>query len=608
MKIKIDEHRYIIPVNAVQHFVESFEKIESKREKLIKNGRIPADFPAIKLDFHNVSEEIQEELNASTDLRSVEKKILNNKIREKQVYVAQISSNELPILNNWRVLGYITKNLDSEKYTMSSYNKTYPIPQKYRDTDPCYCDSCGHNRKRNNTYILENTETNENQQVGSTCMDEYVNKETMEMLMLYSNAMKVLEEYDPEESKLTGSRGVFFLDKLEYLATLNANTRTNNRFISKGKSDFNAGRYPTLLATLHKLDKYSLVKYADESYFYNHEDSYGRETMNDYKDFITNLKVEDIDYQKAEEVIEWYENNPPTEKSDEYYFNLHSVMTNKSATLFKKDPVTVCYAIQYIEDLAIKQKLQKEQDKKEKGKLDIDVYIGTEKDKFESIELQLMNVSETETDFGWKANYNFVTQDGRSVYWGASNLGRPDCFDYEKFPEFDDIINFVKQSRVDDKPIWFKMKGGIAHSDYYNYKNERVQSTKISRANSISSVYHAPLTDGIPVLNKKFTMNEFKINSIKKGITQNTGTSQYQYELEDCDGSLFKYLPTKKIPNLKVNDFFQTPMQFADNKEILGLPQKQVLKIENFTEDFDKVEITKGKMSKFNNKKPSNKI
>ena len=70
-------------------------------------------------------------------------------------------------------------------------------------------------------------------------------------------------------------------------------------------------------------------------------------------------------------------------------------MTNGSAAIFKEEPARVCYAIQYYDNIKIKQERELEQKRKEAGKLDVPVYFGQEKTKIENIELQLTHVSET---------------------------------------------------------------------------------------------------------------------------------------------------------------------------------------------------------------------
>lgn len=610
MKIKVDENRYIMPVYAVQNLIESFEKIESKRQKLIEKGRLTEDFPSINLEFKHVDEDTQKEV-MNLNLSASSKRQLKHQIREKNVYIAQISSAQLPTLNNWQVLGYLTKSLDSESYIMNSYQKESPIPQKYRETDPCNCDHCGHSRKRNNTYILKNEESGETMQVGSTCMDDFVSQETMEMLMLYSNAFNILDTYDPDEQEVKrGNSPIFFLDKIDFLSSINAAMRAQGGFISSKKEDFNHGKYKTFQTALHMMEKDRIDFYLSRlNLYYNQNHDYlSDKAFDNYRSFVHSLKIEQQDLDKVQEVIQYFNDNPPTKDSDEYYFNMHSVMTNGSAAIFKEEPARVCYAIQYYDNIKIKQERELEQKRKDAGKLDIPVYLGQEKTKIENIELQLTHVSETETDYGYIAHYNFLTRDGREVYWGASNSGRPDCFNHEDFPYIDDIITFVNKCKMEDKPIFLQMKGSVSsHSDYINKKGNRVINTKIGRANSVSEFYHEPMTEGNIVFNEKYNLNEFKITNIKTGIAVNTGEKQYQYTLETADGIEFKFLPFKKIPNLKEGDHFQAPVQFSHESELVGLNYKNIKPIESFTEDFQPEILTKAKAAKFNQTKTKRK-
>ena len=602
MKIKINDNQYIMPKNAIDSIINKFEKIETKRLKLIEKGRIPADFPEIKVEFKNINKELENELLAGKELSVTKKKLLQHGIKERSLYDVSINTNSLPILNDWRILGSINKNLEKDTYTMDSYSpKDHPIPIKYRDTDPCNCDHCGHNRKRNSTFIIENQKTDELMQVGSSCMDDFVDNDTMEMLLLFSHSINVLRNFDPDMG-VSGGNHHFMLDKIEFLAHINAAMEASNGFVAKKKANYYASIIPTYSAALHKMESVYLNAHISNLERYG---DYSRIEIDNYESFIKELNPTQKDYDKVNEVIDWYTNNPPREENDESYFNTHSILTNKSAMLFNGESGAVCYSIQQIDNIKLKADLAKLQETIDKNKLDIPVFFGHTGNKIESIELQLTNITATQNEWGEFANYYFKTRDGREFQWQASNMKRPDCFN-----EIDDIEGFEKLKAYIDKAnrekneVWLQMKGTVKHNEYTRSDGVEVKNTKITHANSVSDIYDKPMTSGTPTLSTKYKMNEFKIISVKSGLASQTMEKQQQYTLQDSNGVDYLYLPFKKLPNLKVGDFFQTPMQFA-GKEVIGLNQAKILKIEDFTEDFEKVEITKNKMLKFNTVKKS---
>jgi hypothetical protein len=600
MKIKINDNQYIMPKTAIDSIISKFEKIEKKRVKLIEKGRLPVDFPEIKVEFKNINSDLEKELLDRKDLSVTKKKLLQHGIKERNLYEVSINTNSLPVLENWRVLGSINKNPETDTYTMDSYSpKKHPIPLQYRDTDPCNCDHCGHNRKRNSTFIIENQEDDKLLQVGSACMTDFVSKETMDMLLLFSNSINILRNFDPDIGSGNNSKSHYMLDKLEFLATVNAAMEASNGFVAKKKANYYANIIPTFSAAMHKMEPYYLETHLNNLYRF---DDTSEKSVQNYRDFIEALSPTQKDYDKVQEVIEWYRSNPPKDSDDESYFNTHSILTNESAMLFNNEAGTVCYAIQKINNIQNNAERKLLHEQKESQKLPIPIFFGNDGDKLKNIELKLTNVSDGENMFGYYINYYFKSRDGRDFNWQASGGGSPDALNaIEGVDSTEDLIAYVAKARQNNEEIWLQMKGTIRHNSYVNNKGVNIKNNKLSYCNSVSEIYDKPMTSGTPNFNSKYLMNEFKVADIKEGLAYETGESQFLYTLVDSDDKEFTYMPYKKIPNIQIGEHFQTPMQFA-RTEVIGLDQSKILKIEEFTEDFNKALITENKMLKFNTK------
>jgi len=578
MKIKINDNQYILPKNAIEALIIKFEKVEDKRKKLISKGRIPEDFPEIKLEFKSISPELEDRLLNKIISSQIKKQLLKRGIQERTLYDVSISSKELPILENWKVLGSINKNVETDSYTMDSYYQNQPIPLQYRDADPCNCDHCGHNRKRNSTFIIENQDTNEISQVGSACMTDFVSADTMEMILLYSFALKTLRNADTEYNN---TKTHYMLDKVDFLAHVNAAMELTGGFISKAKSNYSLGIIPTFSAALHKMEAYQFSNYVQGLKM----NEYSKLEIDKYVDFVKKIEPTEKDYTAVNDVIQWYKDHPPTDKDDERYFNTHSVLTNQSAILFDREPASVCYAIQFIKNIEIKKELERVNAEKLANKLDIPILWGEEGNKISNIELQVKHIKVGENDFGSYTSIYFESRDGRTFNWKASGYTLPDAlYNIPDVPDLSTFVEYLIASKSKGEEIWLQLKGSVQHNSYTTDDGKLIENTKLSRVSSTSEVTSHPVTNGIPFLNEKFVVKEFKIEDIKEGLSVNTGEKQFQYLLTDLNENKYSFISYEKLSNIHTGDFFQTPMQFAGS-EVIGFDPKRVLKVPEFSHD-----------------------
>ena len=80
---------------------------------------------------------------------------------------------ELPAIDGWQIVGTIHPSSSGEG------NIVRRIPGAIADLTAYYnvpfmCDHCGYLRRRNDTFVVQNTETAEMKQVGSTCMGDFL--------------------------------------------------------------------------------------------------------------------------------------------------------------------------------------------------------------------------------------------------------------------------------------------------------------------------------------------------------------------------------------------------------------------------------------------------
>ena len=80
--------------------------------------------------------------------------------------------------NNWAFGGSVEPSgVDGKNFVdvnLSGKDLGFVVPSKYFTTNPCTCDYCKTNRKRNKTYLVVNRETGEWKQLGKECLKLFV--------------------------------------------------------------------------------------------------------------------------------------------------------------------------------------------------------------------------------------------------------------------------------------------------------------------------------------------------------------------------------------------------------------------------------------------------
>lgn len=149
---------------------------------------------------------------------------------------------EAPKLAGWAFIATIEHMGDGNLI------RTYPwigeeiqIPAKYRQVSQ-YCDHCGVNRDRKDTYIVHHAERNEWKQVGSTCLKDFTGANNPHRAASYLQALSGLfsmaeDLSDPEGWGSMGFGLSHYIDTELYLAFV-AMMIERSGWASRSKSDF----------------------------------------------------------------------------------------------------------------------------------------------------------------------------------------------------------------------------------------------------------------------------------------------------------------------------------------------------------------------------------
>lgn len=586
IKIKVSETQYIIPHSIVGLLDYQSEEINKKRIKLIEKGRINENLPEIKFTYQEISDEL---LHTLIDNENISKNNLNIVLNNKERYcVLDISSIKLPNLNDWEVLGMIEKNKEDESFIITSFSneEDKKVPITYHSADPTNCDHCGHNRKRNSTFILRNAKTTEEMQVGKSCMKDFVNNKEMDTLIFYTNIMSKI--YDMDIDLMYGSsRPIFMIPKLTYLAAIDAIMDKTGGFIGAKNDNFKELRPSTATGALHITDPYYLNMFISAN-----KDSYSskehKEKVDRYAKMIDEIEITEKNLNAAKKTLEWFK-TAEINKNNEFEYNMATIMNNSSIHLYKGEPGRICYCFKFIEmqnELALK----KLEEKETKIYSTTPLYIGDEGDKISSIDLKLVGGNIFENDFGNTYAHFFETRDGRSVVWFASNSGGLEPL----FEKYESMSNIIAATKKED--IWVNVKASIKERKLYKEKEEQTLINRVKP--NLIEVSSKPLTNGLMQFDEKYTLNEFKIKQIEESITKTSKETQYKYTVEDKNNINYFFFTYEKLKDIEIGTIIKTPTQ-DNHGEIVGILPNSILIIEDFSQDFEPTLLTVKKAQNF---------
>lgn len=135
------------------------------------------------------------------------------KTKEGADYIARfiiIEAEGTAILNDWEFIASVEHTKEGNIITGIS---NVEVPKKYYTTKPV-CEHCNTNRYRKYTYIVRNTKTHEFKQVGKSCLKDFTNGLSAEVIAQYISYFDTLIE---GEAPYPGSRAKTYYNTYEYL-------------------------------------------------------------------------------------------------------------------------------------------------------------------------------------------------------------------------------------------------------------------------------------------------------------------------------------------------------------------------------------------------------
>ena len=313
--------------------------------------------------------------------------------------------------NNWAFGGSVEPSgVDGKNFVnvnLSGNNLGFVVPSKYFTANPCTCDYCKTNRKRNKTYLVVNRETGEWKQLGKECLKLFVTGIDVDAIATFESFIKEAEDAANPGDDFFYNRRARFVEVQRALELAQAATKIFGFVATRD----NVGER-NVFSTKNIVQAKLLKEMGCPSDLLN-IDNTEREKINLAVSKLTVYSTY-AEESISNDIIALRET--VTELPDEpYYNNLKTVLANEYVPLDKLGLlVSAPKAISRYYEL---KKMQEEKEKLAKSSN----YIGEVGEKISVNFVSGREVACCETQFGLLHIYEFKDANGNTVVWKSSS-------------------------------------------------------------------------------------------------------------------------------------------------------------------------------------------
>lgn len=303
--------------------------------------------------------------------------------------------------NNWSFGGSVEPSgVEGKNFVnvnLSGKDLGFIVPSKYFTANPCTCDYCKTNRKRNKTYLVVNQETGEWKQLGKECLKLFVTGIDVDAIATFESFIKEAEGAANPGDEFFYNKGFKFVKVADALALACAVYRERG-YLATRDSVGNPNDFCNKNIVQRKLAQ----QYGCNSDFLN--------IANSTRDKIDTITFK-ADINAATDAIGDVEQLP----DDPYYNNLKVIVANEYIPLNKLGLlVSIPKAIDRYEEE------KKRQEEKERLATESN-YIGSVGDKIEIDFVSGREAACCETQFGLLHIYEFKDASGNVIVWKSSS-------------------------------------------------------------------------------------------------------------------------------------------------------------------------------------------
>lgn len=302
--------------------------------------------------------------------------------------------------NNWAFGGSVEPSgVEGKNFVnvnLSGNDLGFIVPTKYFSSNPCSCDCCKTNRKRNKTYLVVNQETGEWRQLGKECLKLFVTGIDVDAIATFESFIKEAEDAANPGDEFFYNRRFKFVKVADALALACAVYRERGYLATR-----DAVGNSNDLCNKNIVQRKLTQQYGYDSDSLNITDSTRGKI--DAMTFKADINVEDA--------ISDVEQLP----DDPYYNNLKVIVANEYVPLNKLGLlVSIPKAIDRYEEE------KRRQEEKEKLALESN-YLGSVGEKISVNFVSGREVACCETQFGLLHIYEFKDANGNMVIWKTSS-------------------------------------------------------------------------------------------------------------------------------------------------------------------------------------------
>lgn len=294
---------------------------------------------------------------------------------------------ETPIIDGWKLIStFDIYRTDTENIVTTSTVPGETVPVKYANKNEIHCDHCGHNRFRTHSMLMQNVDSGEYKEVGSTCIKDFFGHDPVGFMLYASWSFEgIINEIPEEESEFSGGRGLSFTDLKETLVYASATIRKYG-WLSKGKAYAQGDSWSTSDEVLHQMFPPTSMKEADR------------------------VEINDRDKEIADAAIAHFSENQ--DLTNDYLNNCHK-MTRLGYVPFKHLGLTVSMVPSY----------QRAAAEKKASAEDTSRFVGNQGDRLKDIIAEVIFTKEINTDYGVSVLNIFKDVEGntfKTFYSGGS--------------------------------------------------------------------------------------------------------------------------------------------------------------------------------------------
>jgi hypothetical protein len=126
-----------------------------------------------------------------------EKKVFEDEFFRADVCYEVTITGESPVIRGWKLVAVLNHFPNKETNKYENLIRVVPgehPPVSYRESSP-FCDHCGINRFRKDTFVVQNVNTNEFKQVGSACVADFLGHKDPKALLEWAKFPKIFEDH-----------------------------------------------------------------------------------------------------------------------------------------------------------------------------------------------------------------------------------------------------------------------------------------------------------------------------------------------------------------------------------------------------------------------------